>query len=280
MTSIRVVIADHQPAVVAGLVCELGKHPSLEVLGTARSVAGVIDMLTTTPCDVLVTDATLSGDRHGEDAWLIESLHRSFPDVRILALTAMNSPLVIRRMTDLGIASTLCKSRDIDEVVAAIHSLHHGPPHMPYFPVYATGATHADEAPQRDAQVPRLAAIRTALLAPATAPQTTSTAVSTKPRATLLSQRESQVLRLYVSGMSITAIAAQLHRTKQTVSAQKHNAMRKLGIESDAQLYLFALQTGLPDDPTPRAPRSSATNTRAIPTHLPSSLSAASNGKA
>ncbi|MCE4062079.1 response regulator transcription factor [Pandoraea sputorum] len=269
MTAIRVVIADHQPAVVAGLVCELGKHPSLEVLGTARSVAGVIEILTTTPCDVLVTDATLSGDRHGEGAWLIESLHRTFPDVRILALTATHSPLVIRQMTDLGVASTLCKSRDIDEVAAAIHCLYHGPPHTPSLP--ASGATSDADASHRARQVPRLAAIRTALLTPATSTH----ARSAKSRATLLSQRESQVLRLYVSGMSITAIAARLHRTKQTVSAQKHNAMRKLGIDSDAQLYLFALQTGLPNDLTPQLP---ATNTLPVPTLLTSPFAAASLG--
>jgi len=275
MTAIRIVIADHQPAVVAGLVCELGKHPTLEVLGTARSVAGVIDILTTTPCDVLVTDATLSGDRHGDGAWLIESLHRSFPDIRILALTATHSPLVIRQMTDLGVASTVCKSRDMDEVVAAIHALYHGPLHEPS--LSTSGATPAVDDSHRARQVPRLAAIRTALLTPSIATQARSAKAPTTTRATLLSQRESQVLRLYVSGMSITAIAATLHRTKQTISAQKHNAMRKLGIDSDAQLYLFALQTGLPDDLTTQRP---ATNAVPVPTLLSPAFAAASPGDA
>ncbi|VVE64500.1 LuxR family transcriptional regulator [Pandoraea anapnoica] len=277
MTAIRIVIADHQPAVVAGLVCELGKHPALEVLGTARSVAGVIDILTTTPCDVLVTDAALSGERHGEGAWLIESLHRAFPDVRILALTTTHSPLVIRQMTDLGVASTVCKSRDIDEVAAAIHALYHGMLHKPASPNAAPDATPAADDSHRPRQVPRLAAIRTALLAPPPSTQTGSAKAPTKARTTLLSQRESQVLRLYVSGMSITAIAATLHRTKQTISAQKHNAMRKLGIDSDAQLYLFAMQTGLPDNLTPQGP---ATNTVPVPTLLSPPFAAASRGDA
>ncbi|VVD95502.1 response regulator transcription factor [Pandoraea anhela] len=216
MTKIRVAIADPHPVVVAGLMHELGKRTSLEVLGAARSAAGIVDLLNRSPCDVLVTDHTMPGGRYGDGLSLLANVRRMFPCVRILVLTAMQNPAIARQIADLGVASTLCKSRDIDDVIAAIHAAHHGLRHL----------------------------------------QRTSTATGALPGlgTTLLSQREVMVLRLYVSGMSINAIAAKVYRTKQTVSAQKRSAMRKLGIESDADLYRFALQTGLSDgEPIPLA---------------------------
>lgn len=212
MTKIRVAIADHHPVVIAGLAHEFGKWPTLEVLGTAHNVTGLIDLLRRFPCDVLVTDPTMPGGKYGDGLSLITTLRRMFPCVRILVLTAMADTPMARQITDLGVASTLCKSRGIDDVIAAVHALHDG--------------------------------LRVAHLTRRTAP---AGAVSGS-RTALLSQREVQVLRMYVSGMSITAIAAKLYRTKQTVSAQKRSVMRKLGVECDAQLYRFALQTGLQDE--------------------------------
>ncbi|KAA1005276.1 response regulator transcription factor [Paraburkholderia panacisoli] len=45
--------------------------------------------------------------------------------------------------------------------------------------------------------------------------------LSADTRARTLSPREMEVIRLLVSGMSINEIAERLHRTKQTISAQK-----------------------------------------------------------
>ncbi|WP_176082206.1 LuxR C-terminal-related transcriptional regulator, partial [Paraburkholderia tropica] len=59
-----------------------------------------------------------------------------------------------------------------------------------------------------------------------------------------MTTKEAEVIRLYVSGLSISEIAAQLNRAKQTVRAQK-GAMRKLGIERDADLFQYAYETGL-----------------------------------
>jgi two-component system, NarL family, captular synthesis response regulator RcsB len=60
-----------------------------------------------------------------------------------------------------------------------------------------------------------------------------------------LSQRESEVISLYVGGDTISAIAEKLARSKQTISTQKVSAMRKLGIENDADLFKYAIELGL-----------------------------------
>jgi len=60
-----------------------------------------------------------------------------------------------------------------------------------------------------------------------------------------LSPREREVIELYLQGLSIAQIAARLERKKQTVSTQKVNAMQKLGVTSDAELFTFRERLGL-----------------------------------
>jgi two-component system, NarL family, captular synthesis response regulator RcsB len=60
-----------------------------------------------------------------------------------------------------------------------------------------------------------------------------------------LSPRESEVLRLLASGKSVGEVAELLSWSISTISRQKTDAMRKLGITSDADLFHYARDHGL-----------------------------------
>jgi two-component system capsular synthesis response regulator RcsB len=60
-----------------------------------------------------------------------------------------------------------------------------------------------------------------------------------------LSGKELAVIKLLGQGLAVNDIAAHLCRTKQTISAQKISAMKKLGLTNDAELYRFLDQIGL-----------------------------------
>jgi two-component system capsular synthesis response regulator RcsB len=60
-----------------------------------------------------------------------------------------------------------------------------------------------------------------------------------------LTKRELEVVRFFVSGMSVTEIAMLLHRSKKTISTQKSAAMIKLGVERDADLVRYGIESGL-----------------------------------
>ncbi|MDF2623803.1 response regulator [Kosakonia cowanii] len=60
-----------------------------------------------------------------------------------------------------------------------------------------------------------------------------------------LTPKESEVLRLLLRGLTVSDISTRLNRTKQTVSAQKKSAMRKLGVTSEYELYQQLQQLGL-----------------------------------
>lgn len=206
MTKIRVALADDHPAILAGLRYELENQPSLAVVGTARNSTAIVESILRAPCDVLVTDYAMPGGRYGDGMTLLGYLHRTFPKLRVVVLTSIENPALLRQIGASGIRAVLNKTGDLHHLIAAIHAVYLG---------------HEFRCP---ASGPRPASSTTG-----------------KP----LSKRESEVLRLYVSGVSITGIAARLHRTKQTISAQKVSAMKKLGLECDADLYGFAFRAGL-----------------------------------
>ncbi|WP_323097895.1 helix-turn-helix domain-containing protein, partial [Serratia marcescens] len=52
-----------------------------------------------------------------------------------------------------------------------------------------------------------------------------------------ISGRESYVLREWINGMSVTEIAKRCNRSKKTISSHKRNAMKKLMVRNDRELY-------------------------------------------
>ena len=59
-----------------------------------------------------------------------------------------------------------------------------------------------------------------------------------------LTDREGEIIRLLVAGMSVTEIARKLDRSVKTVSKQKTDAMKKLGLRSDMEIYAYATEVG------------------------------------
>jgi DNA-binding NarL/FixJ family response regulator len=60
-----------------------------------------------------------------------------------------------------------------------------------------------------------------------------------------LSPREFEILRMLVDGRSVEAIAEAFYLSPKTVSNYHYAIKSKLGVSSDVELMLFALQNGL-----------------------------------
>lgn len=210
---INVVLADDHPALVAGVKYALDSVKTIKVTGTAQNSSQIIELLETVPCDVLVTDYAMPNGAYGDGMGLISYLRRRYPDLKIVVFTTVDNPAIVREVARLGVQSYINKTNDLDRLSSAIHAVY---AHAVYFP---------DENIRQHLPVK-------------------SASGSTGER-TELSKREVEVVRLYVSGMSIGEIAKKLNRSKQTISSQKVTAMRKLGIVRDAELFRYAWETGL-----------------------------------
>lgn len=66
-----------------------------------------------------------------------------------------------------------------------------------------------------------------------------------------LSDREFEVLRLLVTGVSVTDIAARLKLSVKTVSTHKSNLMQKMGLHNQSELIRYALKHGLTEQLEP-----------------------------
>ncbi|KVO87677.1 LuxR family transcriptional regulator [Burkholderia ubonensis] len=210
---IELVIADDHPVLLSGIQHSLADIPTIEVVGVARNSTELIELLERVPCNVLLTDYAMPGGEYGDGLSMLAFLRRRFPSLKIIVLTASVNPGITVEIAKLGIQSVLNKVDDIGHVISAVHTVFAGAPY------YSPGAQHDEEAD------------------PSSYTPTVSTGAT-------LTRREAEVIRFYVSGLSINEIASQMRRTKQTISAQKQKAMRKLGVERDADLFRVAYEMG------------------------------------
>ncbi|APA83970.1 LuxR C-terminal-related transcriptional regulator [Paraburkholderia sprentiae WSM5005] len=214
--AIRVILADDHPAVVAGLLHTLKKHRTLEVVDTVGDSTELLAALGKRPCDVLVSDYAMPGGDYGDGITLFSFLRRRYPALRIVILTMIDNPGVIRSILKLDIQCILSKADTTDHLLAAIHG------------AYANGRYFS----------PAISKIVWQL-------DIESSGYSNRA----LTKRESEVIRLFVSGLSVNEIAAQLKRSKQTISSQKTSAMRKLGVETDTELIKYSIGAALAVEP-------------------------------
>jgi two-component system, NarL family, captular synthesis response regulator RcsB len=211
---IRVVLTDDHPAVLVGIQSVLSKVESIRVVGTASNSTELMDVLDKNECDVLVADYAMPGGKYGDGFSLLSLLRRRFPDLKIIVFTGVGNRSIAQELSRLGIYAVLTKNDAMIHLVAAIHA------------VFA-GATYT--APS----VNKLQSLNS------------KGQVATQ----VLSIREAEVIRLYLSGLTVQEISAQLHRAKQTVSAQKLSAMRKLGAKRETDLFRLAAEIGLVASP-------------------------------
>lgn len=206
--AIRVALADDHPVIRLGVQSALQEAPAIQCIGAAADSTELVALLEREPCDVLVTDYAMPGGAFGDGLELLSYLKLRFLALRIVVMTGLDQPGLIHKLDASGAAGIVSKADDHSQVLAAVMA------------VYAHRRYHSPS-------VVKLLERKE------------------QRRVTVLSPREMEVVKLFLQGLSITEIAERVNRKKQTVSTQKVNAMRKLGVERDAELYSFAADLGL-----------------------------------
>lgn len=211
---LRIVLADDHPIFLIGLRAVLERDTQVRIVAEANSPQALIELLQDCACDVLVTDFMMPAEPQADGLRLIEQLRRHHPDLPIVVVTMLNNAGLFHSILELGVMGLLSKASLADELPQAIRL-----------------------ARQRRTYVAQ--AIRQAL---SLAGEVGADRLHSQEQ---LSPRELEVLRLLAAGMAVGEIAAHLHRSKQTVSAQKVSAMRKLGLGNDAALFIYMQEHGL-----------------------------------
>lgn len=206
---LRIVLADDHPIFLLGLRTVLEQDATLRVVAEADGPGSLMDVLKNTPCDLLISDFTMPVDGENDGLRLLEKVRRTWPELPVLVVTMLNNAALFRAMLDLGVRGLLGKGSLASELPTAIGHLRNGKPYV---------ARSIEQTMRDSAELDGPAA---------------------------LSPKELEVIRLLASGRTVGEIALALHRSKQTVSAQKVSAMRKLGLGNDAALFIYLQEHGL-----------------------------------
>jgi len=203
-------VADDHPAVRAGVQHTLATSSTVSVIGAARDSSELMEMLGRHPCEILISDYSMPGGRFGDGITLFGLIRQRYPALKIVVLTMLESPGIVHSLLNLGIPAVLSKSDSLNHLLPAIHGAH------------ANGRYLS----------PRISELANAL-------DRGDYGIH------MLTRRELEVVRLFVSGLTINEIAERLHRSKKTISTQKGTAMLKLGLERDIELLRYGIESGL-----------------------------------
>ncbi|EGH27203.1 LuxR family DNA-binding response regulator [Pseudomonas amygdali pv. mori str. 301020] len=211
---LRVIVADDHPIFLIGLRVVLEQDNLATVVAEACNPDELLQVLARHPCDVLVTDFMMPVELQNDGLRLLQRIHRDFPALPVIVVTTLSNAGLFQSMLDLNVRGLLSKASLAGELPAAIRGVQRGE-----FFVADSVRRVLREARQYgpDELLP----------------------------AEKLSPRELEVLRLLSAGHTVGQIAAQLNRSKQTVSAQKVAAMRKLGLANDAALFIYLQESGM-----------------------------------
>jgi DNA-binding NarL/FixJ family response regulator len=208
----RILIVDDHEVVRRGTRQVLVEGFPGATFGEAASAPEATAALGAQPWDLLILDINIPG-RSGLE--VLEEVHRLWPKLPVLVLSAYPEEEFAVRCLRLGAAGYLTKNSASDELVAASRKALEGGK-------YVTAAL-----------AERLAAVL-------------GGDVRTEPHEAL-SGRELQVLRLVATGHTLKEIAAELHLSEKTIATYRARISEKLGVSTNVELTRYALQHKLVD---------------------------------
>jgi DNA-binding NarL/FixJ family response regulator len=212
--TIRVVLADDQPLVRAGLRVLITDTPDLTVVGEAGNGAEAVETVRELRPDVVVMDIRMPGTDGIEATRTIMTL--AVPTA-VLILTTFDDDDHVYAALRAGASGFLVKDMALEDILAAIR-------------VVAAG-----EALIAPSVTRRLIAEFAARPEPALQPRTLDG----------VTEREREVLALVGRGMSNTEIAAHLFISVATAKAHVARLLAKLDARDRVQLVIVAYEIGL-----------------------------------
>ncbi|MGE6334751.1 response regulator [Stenotrophomonas sp. NPDC077659] len=213
MNGLRVVLADDH------LVVRIGARFTIEstgvgtIVGEAATPEELLRVLSESPCDILVTDFTMAGGELPDGLAMLGRIRRQHPELPIVLLSVSTNLGALRAAKNAGVLGFVDK-HDVhhDSLPKAIASAYRRRPYV---------------SPSLQALIDSIGNGRFA---------------HPESRGMALTAREHEVLRLLGTGMTIKQIAQQQVKSISTISRQKSDAMHKLGLANDAELFDYLRQ--------------------------------------
>ncbi|MBV7572911.1 response regulator [Pseudomonas sp. PDM32] len=203
----RVVIADDHSVVRVGLRILINASRQCVIVGEADGADSLMDVLSSTPCDLLITDFSMPGGKQADGLKMLSAIQRHYPAMPVILVTMFTNVVTARATLAQGVMAIVAKTASATELPLAINAV-------------GQGRRYISES-------------LGTLLASSQMPESS------------LSAKEHEVVRMLANGMTVSEIASHFKRSVSTISKQKTMAMRRLGVATDIDLYSYARDNGM-----------------------------------
>jgi DNA-binding NarL/FixJ family response regulator len=217
---IRVMLADDEAMVRAGVRAILGTDDEIEVVAEAADGVEAVEAVRRHRPDVAVLDIRMprmDGLAAGAE------IRRTVPGTAVVILTTFSEDAYIARALGDGASGFLLKSGDPRELIAGLKAV-------------ADGAAYLS---------PKVAQRVIAELGAGSGGGAMARAVAAKEQVAVLTPRELEVLGLVGAGLSNAEIAGRLYLVEGTVKAYVSAVLLRLGVKNRVQAAIVAYEAGL-----------------------------------
>lgn len=206
---LRLVVVDDHEIMRKGLVSIFSVEKDCEIVGEAAGAEEAFGLIEELHPDIVLMDIRMPG-LDGIKATVI--IRDKYPDVKVIALTAVNEEEEVIEIVENGVHGYILKSTSPGELVKAVRAV-------------AAGDSYLHP------QIARLVMERMRNLAPA---------ADGVPN--LLTLRETRVLHLMAEGYKNREIADKLFLSEETVKTHVSNILAKLNQTDRVQAVLHAIR--------------------------------------
>lgn len=209
----KIVLADDHHIVRQGLCALLEDESDFSVVGEAATGVEAVQHVERLQPDVLVVDVMMAG-LDGLEA--TRQVKERFPDTRVIVLSMHTNEAYVLEALRAGAEGYVLKSDTSTDLVSAIRQVLRGRHYLS-----SSLSERAIEAYIQKAQDRPL------------------------DKYEILTSREREVLHLVAEGYTSAEIGEQLHISPRTVGTHRTNLMRKLDLNSQADLIRYAIKHGI-----------------------------------
>ncbi|WP_295795371.1 response regulator transcription factor [Mucilaginibacter sp.] len=196
---IRVFIVDDHQVVIDSLRLLLGEIPGFLIAGETTQPLLAIQMLESTPADILITDVSMPRMNGIE---LARAIKQKFPAIRVLALSMFSDNHVVTEMIDAGASGYLLKNSGRREMAEALTQIAKGGLY------FSSGVSALPESPFKSNQ----GAIK-------------------------FTERELEVMKLLEKEIPDKEIAAILNLAERTVEIHRKNILNKTNAKNNPNVF-------------------------------------------
>ncbi len=220
---IRVLLADDEAMIRAGVAAILATDPGIEVVAEAGDGAEAVELARAHRPDVAVLDIRMP--KLDGLAAAVE-IRKALPDTAVAMLTTFDEDAYVAQALSQGASGFMLKAADPRELIIGVKAV-------------ADGAAYLSP---RIAQrvITQLSGGKLERIAPA------------KARVADLTPRERDVLALVGTGLSNQEIASRLHLSEGTVKGHVSAILLRLEVRNRVQAAITAYEAGLVDESAAR----------------------------